>query len=107
MAQAMGLIEICGIPAALVAADIMSKAAAVQVIGIENTDLARISVVIRGDTGAVQTALTTAVSELSRHSGVKVLGSHLLPCPANAMDADLPGWQTHLSLDNELEWIDD
>ncbi|MBE7382941.1 MAG: BMC domain-containing protein [Leptolyngbya sp. SIO1E4] len=107
MAQAMGVIETCGVPAALVAADIMGKSASVQVVGIENTDLARISVMIRGSTGAVKTALMAAVSGLAQHPGAKVLGYHLLPCPTGDTDTIMTLRQIHRLSDDELDWLDD
>ena len=106
MAQAIGVLETCGIPSALVSADVMGKAAAVRVIGIENTDAARISVVIQGDTGAVEMALAAAIAELGKTSG-GVIGHHLLPCPAGAVDDVITHWHRYRSAHNDFEWLDD
>ena len=107
MAQAIGVLETCGIPSALVSADIMAKAAAVQVIGIENTASARMSVVIKGNTGAVETALAVAVAELAKTPGATVLGHHFLPCPAGAVDNVRVYWQASDSPNDEFGWLDD
>lgn len=107
--QAIGVIETCGMPAAIVTADILGKSAAVQVVGLENTDAGRISIIIRGDTGAVQTAIAAAITALQKHPGAIVLGHHIVPCPDSSADASgLLGGSYHQRISNDsVEWLDD
>ena len=58
---ALGFIETCGLVSVLEAADAMCKAADVELIGYENTASGLISVVVRGDVGAVQQAVDAGV----------------------------------------------
>ncbi|MEM9117524.1 MAG: BMC domain-containing protein [Cyanobacteria bacterium P01_F01_bin.56] len=108
MQQAIGVIETAGMPGALVTADVMGKAANVQVVGLENTDAGRISVIIRGSTGAVQAAIAAAMQVLQAHPGITLLGSHIVPCPDTSVD--MMGWlqadQT-LPPQGSVEWLDD
>jgi microcompartment protein CcmL/EutN len=106
--QAIGVIETCGMPAAIVAADILGKSAAVRVVGLENTDVGRISVIIRGGTGAVQAAISSATAALSSHPGATILGHHIIPCPdaSNDQTGLLSGFQNR-PIDDAVEWLDD
>jgi microcompartment protein CcmL/EutN len=106
--QAIGVIETCGMPAAIVAADILGKSAAVRVVGLENTNAGRISVIIRGYTGAVQVAISSAVEALRTHPGATILGHHMIPCPEASADQTglLSGFQNR-PMDDTVEWLDD
>ena len=95
-------------PSALVTADVMGKAANVQVVGLENTDAGRISVIIRGSTGAVQTAIAAATKTLAINPGMTFLGSHIVPCPDASVDimgASRPDRAS--SQQDSVEWLDD
>lgn len=108
MQQAIGVIETCGMPGALVTADVMGKAANVQVVGLENTDAGRISVIIRGSTGAVQTAIAVATKALQTHPGMTLLGSHIVPCPDASVDNMGAHWPYRASSQQDsVEWLDD
>ena len=106
--QAIGVIETCGMPAAIVAADVLGKSAAVRVVGLENTDAGRISVIIRGYTGAVQAAISSATTALSNQPGATILGHHIIPCPDASTDESglLSGFPRRFG-DNAVEWLDD
>ncbi len=108
MGQAIGVIETSGMPAALVTADLLGKAANVRVIGLENTNAGRISVLIQGYTGDVQAAIAAVVKTLKRHPGIILLGHHVIPCP----DGQVNLRQWHLgdrqtALPDSVEWLDD
>jgi microcompartment protein CcmL/EutN len=107
--QAIGVIETCGMPAAIVTADILGKGADVRVVGLENTDAGRISVIIRGRTGAVQAAISNAVKSLTHHPGATVLGHHIIPCPDASSDfTGLLSGQNRSSFSGDsVEWLDD
>jgi len=107
MKQAIGVVETCGMPSALVTADVMGKAADVRVVALENTNGGRISVIIRGPTGAVQTAIATATRAIQDHTGMSLLGHHILPCPDGAVDQiGMGGLRSPLPTDS-VEWLDD
>lgn len=108
MTQAIGVIETCGMPGAIVTADTMEKAADVRVVGLENTNAGRISVIVRGPTGAVQTAIAAATSALRDHPGARLLGQHIVPCPEGAVDmmGRERGYRP-LSQQDSVEWLDD
>jgi microcompartment protein CcmL/EutN len=59
--DALGFIETYGLVSVLEAADAMCKASDVELIGYENVASGLISVVIRGDVGAVKTAVEAGV----------------------------------------------
>jgi microcompartment protein CcmL/EutN len=105
---ALGVIETCGMPAAIITADILEKAADVRVTGLENTDAGRISVIIQGQTGAVQAAIKMAIATLRNHSGVIVLGHHIIPCPdASTGVMSLLRRSLQGMADHSVEWLDD
>lgn len=108
MKQAIGVIETCGMPGALVTADVMGKAADVRVVGLENTNAGRISVIIRGPTGAVQSAIAAATQALRDHPGISLLGHHILPCPDESVDMiGMGGRHRSIAASPEVEWLDD
>lgn len=59
--DALGFIETYGLVSILEAADAMCKAADVELVGYENVASGLISVVVRGDVGAVKTAVEAGV----------------------------------------------
>jgi ethanolamine utilization protein EutM len=61
--DALGFIETYGLVSVLEAADAMCKAADVELVGYENTASGLISVVVRGDVGAVKTAVAAGVAK--------------------------------------------
>jgi len=108
MKQAIGVVETCGMPGALVTADVMGKAADVQVVGLENTNAGRISVIIRGSTGAVQSAIAAATQALRDHPRMFLLGHHILPCPDGAVDrVGMGGLNRSATASEDVEWLDD
>ena len=108
MQQAIGVVETCGMPGALVIADIMGKGANIRVVGLENTDSGRISVIIRGSTGAVQAAIAAAEAAQQEHPGVFLIGHHIVPCPDDAVES-LGHLRSNRSFvqENSVEWLDD
>lgn len=59
--DALGFIETYGLVSVLEAADAMCKAADVELVGYENVASGLISVVVRGDVGAVKTAVAAGI----------------------------------------------
>ena len=79
MSNAIGMIETKGYVAALAAADAMVKAANVVIAAREEVGDGLVSVVIRGDVGAVKAA-TEAGAETANQIG-ELVSVHVIPRP--------------------------
>lgn len=77
--QAIGMIETKGYVPALAAADAMVKAANVEIVARNEVGGGFVSVVVRGDVGAVKAA-TEAGSEAASQIG-EVTAVHVIPRP--------------------------
>ncbi len=77
--NAIGMIETKGYVAALAAADAMVKAANVVIVAREEVGDGLVSVVIRGDVGAVKAA-TEAGAETANQIG-ELISVHVIPRP--------------------------
>ena len=86
--EALGMIETRGLVAAIEAADAMVKAAEVVLIGTEKIGSGLVSVMVRGDVGAVKAATeagSTAASKLG-----ELVAVHVIPRPHNDVEKILP-----------------
>lgn len=79
MKEALGLIETRGFVGAIEAADAMVKAANVRLIGKEKSGSGLVTVMVRGDVGAVKAA-TEAGAEAARRVG-ELVSVHVIPSP--------------------------
>lgn len=79
MKEALGLIETRGYVGAIEAADAMVKAANVRLIGKEKVGSGLVTVMVRGDVGAVKAA-TEAGAEAARRVG-ELVSVHVIPSP--------------------------
>ncbi len=79
--QALGMIETRGYVPALAAADAMVKAANVEIVARNEVGGGLVSVVVKGDVGAVKAA-TEAGSEAANQIG-EVVSVHVIPRPHN------------------------
>ena len=86
--EALGMIETRGLVAAIEAADAMVKAANVTLIGSEKIGSGLVSVMVRGDVGAVKAAVE-AGGAAAAHLG-EVIATHVIPRPHNDVDKLLP-----------------
>ncbi len=77
--QAIGMIETRGYVPALASADAMVKAANVEIVSRNEVGGGLVSVVIKGDVGAVKAA-TEAGSEAANQVG-EVVAVHVIPRP--------------------------
>lgn len=77
--QAIGMIETRGYVPALASADAMVKAANVEIVSRNEVGGGLVSIVIKGDVGAVKAA-TEAGSEAANQVG-EVVGVHVIPRP--------------------------
>ena len=79
MLEALGMVETRGLVAAIEAADAMVKAANVVLIGSEKIGSGLVSVMVRGDVGAVKAAVE-AGSAAAASLG-EVVATHVIPRP--------------------------
>jgi ethanolamine utilization protein EutM len=92
MKEALGLIETRGMVGSVEAADAMVKAAKVTLLGKERVGGGYVSVMVRGDVGAVKAAVE-AGAEAARRVG-DLVSVHVIPRPHEDVEAILPGAAT-------------
>ena len=85
MNNALGLVETKGLVGAIEAADAMVKSANVQLVGYEKIGSGLITVMVRGDVGAVKAAVDAAASAVG-----EVKSCHVIPRPHSDVEAILP-----------------
>ncbi|QFJ54620.1 BMC domain-containing protein [Pseudobutyrivibrio xylanivorans] len=78
-ADALGMVETRGLVGAIEAADAMVKAANVSLVGYEKIGSGLVTVMVRGDVGAVKAA-TDAGAAAARAVG-EVVSIHVIPRP--------------------------
>lgn len=86
--EALGLIETKGLIGSVEAADAMVKAANVSLIGKEYIGAAYVTVMVRGDVGAVKAA-TDAGAAAARRVG-ELVSVHVIPRPHAEVERILP-----------------
>lgn len=88
MNQALGMVETKGLVGAIEAADAMAKAANVKLIGKEQIGSGLVTVMVRGDVGAVK-ASTEAGSAAAKRVG-ELVSVHVIPRPHEDVEGILP-----------------
>ena len=86
--NALGMVETRGLVAAIEAADAMVKAANVQLVGKEQVGGGLVTVMVRGDVGAVKAA-TDAGAAAAEKVG-ELVSVHVIPRPHAEVDSVLP-----------------
>ena len=86
--QALGMVETRGLVAAVEAADSMLKAANVTLVGTEKIGSGLVSVMVRGDVGAVKAAVEAGADNASRLG--ELVATHVIPRPHNDVEKILP-----------------
>ena len=86
--EALGMIETRGLVAAIEAADAMVKAANVTLIGSEKIGSGLVSVMVRGDVGAVKAAVEAGAAAAS--SLGEIVATHVIPRPHADVEKILP-----------------
>lgn len=85
LTQALGTIEVLGLPAAITAADVACKAADVRLVGYETTDgMGMVTVKITGQVSAVQSAIAAARAAASQITSV--FAESVIPRPNDQID---------------------
>ena len=88
MMEALGMVETRGLVAAVEAADAMVKAANVTQLGSEKIGSGLVTVMVRGDVGAVKAAVEAGGSAASKLG--EVIALHVIPRPHNDVEKLLP-----------------
>ena len=86
--EALGMVETRGLVAAIEASDAMVKAANVTLIGSEKIGSGLVSVMVRGDVGAVKAAVEAGGAAASRLG--EVVATHVIPRPHSDVEKLLP-----------------
>ena len=86
--EALGMVETRGLVAAVEAADAMVKAADVVLIGTEKIGSGLVSVMVRGDGGAVKAA--TEVGAAAAGKLGELVAVHVIPRPHGDVEKILP-----------------
>ena len=86
--EALGMIETRGLVAAIEAADAMVKSAEVVLIGTEKIGSGLVSVMVRGDVGAVKAAVESGAA--AANSLGEVIATHVIPRPHTDVEKILP-----------------
>lgn len=87
--EALGMIETRGFVSAVEAADAMVKAANVELVGKVQVGGGLVSIIVRGDVGAVKAA-TDAGAAAAEKVG-ELLSVHVIPRPHGDVEVLLPG----------------
>jgi ethanolamine utilization protein EutM len=85
---ALGLIETKGLVGAVEAADAMCKAAKVTLLGKEISGGALVTVMVRGEVGAVRAAVEAGAAAAKRVG--ELVSQHVIPRPAGDLERYLP-----------------
>ena len=88
MNEALGMVETRGLVAAIEAADAMVKAANVTLIGSEKIGSGLVSVMVRGDVGAVKAAVEAGGSSAQKLG--EIIATHVIPRPHADVEKVLP-----------------
>ena len=86
--DALGMIETKGLVGSIEAADAMVKAANVRIVGKERVGGGIVTVMVRGDVGAVKAA-TDAGAAAAQRVG-ELISVHVIPRPHVEVEAILP-----------------
>ena len=88
MSEALGMVETKGLIGSIEAADAMVKAANVLMVGKEYIGAGYVTVMVRGDVGAVKAA-TDAGAAAARRVG-ELISVHVIPRPHTEVEKILP-----------------
>ena len=88
--EALGMIETRGLVAAIEAADAMLKSANVELIGTEKIGSGLVSVMVRGDVGAVKAAVEAGAANAAKLG--ELVATHVIPRPHQDVEKIIPGF---------------
>ncbi|MCL2368305.1 MAG: BMC domain-containing protein [Oscillospiraceae bacterium] len=87
--EALGMVESRGLVGAIEAADAMVKAANVKLVGKEQIGSGLVTVMVRGDVGAVKAAVAAGGEAVKRVG--ELVSTHVIPRPHGDVEGILPG----------------
>ena len=88
MGEALGMIETKGLVGAIEAADAMTKSANVTLMGYEKIGSGLVTVMVRGDVGAVNAALDAGSCAAEKLG--EIVAQHVIPRPHTDVEKILP-----------------
>ncbi len=88
MSQALGLVETKGFVGAVEAADAMVKSANVALLGSEKIGSGLVTVMVRGDVGAVKASVDAGAAAASKVG--ELVAQHVIPRPHSDVEKILP-----------------
>lgn len=86
--QALGMVETKGLIGAIEAADAMVKAANVALVGKEQIGSGLVTVMVRGDVGAVKASVDAGAAAAKRVG--ELISVHVIPRPHQDVEKILP-----------------
>ncbi|TCK88032.1 BMC domain-containing protein [Natranaerovirga hydrolytica] len=86
--ETLGMIETKGLVGAIEAADAMTKAANVVLVGYEKIGSGLVTVMVRGDVGAVKASVDAGIAAANNVG--EVVSSHVIPRPHADTEKILP-----------------
>ena len=89
LSGALGMVETKGLVGAIEAADAMVKSANVQLVGKEQIGGGYVTVLVRGDVGAVKAATDAGAAAAAKVG--EVVSVHVIPRPHAEVENILPG----------------
>ena len=88
MGEALGMIETKGLVGAIEAADAMTKSANVTLMGYEKIGSGLVTVMVRGDVGAVKAAVDASACAAEKVG--EIVAQHVIPRPHTDVEKILP-----------------
>lgn len=88
MGEALGMVETKGLVAAIEAADAMTKSANVALVGYEKIGSGLVTVLVRGDVGAVKAAVDAGAVAADKVG--EIVSQHVIPRPHSDVEKILP-----------------
>ena len=86
--EALGMVETKGLTAAIEAADAMVKSANVMLVGYEKIGSGLVTVMVRGDVGAVKASVDAGAAAAKRVG--ELVSVHVIPRPHAEVERILP-----------------
>ncbi len=86
--EALGMVETKGLIGSIEAADAMVKTANVVLIGREYVEAGLVTVLVRGDVGAVKAAIDAGAAAARRVG--ELVSVHIIPSPDSGVEEILP-----------------
>jgi ethanolamine utilization protein EutM len=97
--EALGMVETRGLVGAIEAADAMVKAANVKLIGKEKVGSGLVTVMVRGDVGAVKASVDAGAAAAKRVG--ELVSVHVIPRPHDDVEDILPQAEKALKSDKK------